>query len=722
MNFLFKSISGFQFPYSLEPAPSFTTPLWEATDGNRKSDSLPVTVFSFQRQRSSAHDDLIANALHNFKILKLPGILRVLDVIDTNQSTAYVVTERACPLQTENLSQEALNLGLFQLTETLELLHTQAKVVLGTLSKGTVFVNERGEWRLFGLELCSKIFNLSHMERYMSTYTSLAAGTSLEIKASASAHVDSLLLSKLIQSICVNSPTEWRTFLPSLEQGRLSLSQFFNKAKGTRPFQGALIAMYQDLREFHIKDTQGKIVAMSDLQHSIMDDRSVLKNTTPGFVDGNLIPEISQCIASIIETQKTQPLAASGANIVSFIASLLELTCSADPVSDTKSVFDQHVKGLIFESFKSPDRQVRYLLLVYFANYLPKLTNSEVSDRIFPHFVQGLADSDGVMRIETLKRIPDVAPLITERQLNNDLLRHLAKTQVDSDVEIRTWTILTIAGLSKKLSASNNRSGILATAFTKSLKDPEIKPKLAALYGLESSLELFDASTIANKILTVIAPGLLDKNKQVRTNAKSLFRLYLNKLEGEADLIATNDKEEVKVDFGATLKNENDVLIKQFMNNLKVAAPPTMPQSQLDTSAGETQNSDWGNEKDDWDEIDPWDNNGLSDDITSEIGTAKELTKESSYAGVKNGGSSNRQVKTQKSWNSGLEKDGWDSWDQPAKLNTKMPSKASINRLGTVGAKSTTKLKTKPSKIVNTKSDIFADADEGQDDGWGDDW
>lgn len=222
--------------------------------------------------------------------------------------------------------------------------------------------------------------------------------------------------------------------------------------------------------------------------------------------------------------------------------------------------------------------------------------------------------------------------------------------------------------------------------------------------------------------MTVIAPGLLDKNKQVRTNAKSLFRLYLNKLEGEADLIATNDKEEVKVDFGATLKNENDVLIKQFMNNLKVAAPPTMPQSQLDTSAGETQNSDWGNEKDDWDEIDPWDNNGLSDDITSEIGTAKELTKESSYAGVKNGGSSNRQVKTQKSWNSGLEKDGWDSWDQPAKLNTKMPSKASINRLGTVGAKSTTKLKTKPSKIVNTKSDIFADADEGQDDGWGDDW
>lgn len=728
MNFLFKSISGFQFPYSLESTPSVTTPIWEATNGHRKSDSLPVTVFSFQKQRNGALDAMIANAVHYAKVLKLPGILRVVDVLDTNQNTAYVVTERAHILDTKGLSQHALSLGTLQVAETLELLHAQAKVVLGTLSRGTVFVNERGEWRLFGLELCSKISDLSHMKQNVSSYLSFVAGSGLEVQISPSSAADAVLLSKFIQSIYSHPPSEWKPLLVGLEQGRLTLSQFLARSKNTQPFQSPLIAMYQDLREFHIKDPQGKVVAMSDLQRNIMDDPTVLRGSTPGFVEGHLIPEISQCIASILEAQKTQALTATSANVITFVASIMELTCSDDPVTDSASVFAHYVKPLIFESFKSPDRQLRFLLLVYFANYLEKLTNNEVSDRIFPHFVQGLADSDATMRIETLKKIPDVTPLITERQLNNDLLRHLAKTQVDADVEIRTWTILTISGLSKKLSSSNNRSGILATAFTKSLKDPHVKPKLAALYGLETSLELFDVTTIANKILTVIAPGLLDSNGQVRRKAKNLFRLYLSKLEGEADQIPADDSEEVEVDFDASLREENGQVIQQFMSNLKLSTPPIMSQPQTHDLAENTgddewaqNNDEWAQNNDEWDDDEGWEGD-LVDDIDAGLSKPTQETKGGHQAKVHIG-----QVKIQKSWNKDIENDDWDSWDQPADLSTKAVSKTSKPRTSKVTAKRTIikasrqKKDQKPNPIAE-KAEIFEGFENDGDDGWGDDW
>ncbi|SCU82928.1 LADA_0C08724g1_1 [Lachancea dasiensis] len=714
MNFLFKSISGFQFPYSLESEPLASTPIWQAVNGHRKSDSLPVTVFSFDKRAGDGGlGDLVANAVYNFKVLKLPGIVKVLDVLESNPSTSYVVTERVQPLETQNLSQQALNLGLYQLTETLECLHNQAKVVLATLSTGTVFVNERGEWRIFGLELCSKLSDLTHLKRWAGTYKNLVSGTKLDIPALTTSNADSMLLARFVSSVYSHRPAQWNPLLSSLEQGRLTLAQFIARAKETRPFQSTLVYVYLDLKEFHIKDPQGKIVAMMDLQRKIMEDPKALRGCTPGFVEHYLIPEVAQCIAAVLDVQAQQPMATNTTSVLSFVALLLELTCSEDPITDSKPVFDKYVKPLIFDNFKQPDRQVRFLLLVYFAKYISKLSNSEISDRIFPHFVQGLADNDETMRIQTLKRIPDIVPMINERQLNNDLLRHLAKTQVDANVEIRVWTILTISGLSKKLSASNNRSGILATAFTKSLKDPQIKPRLAALYGLETSLELFDVETIANKILTVIAPSLLDKNQQVRSKAKTLFRVYLSKLELEAEEIPTDNSEEIAVNFGASFIQDDANVVDKFMETLRFSSPPVMEQHNGDTISKAQSDAGWASEEATWQGTGVWEDS-KTDDTFGKAETPANVRVSSK--GKPPGASFSGNVRIQKSWNDELEEDDWDSWNNATDLQTQTKAPKKNQSLNSKHVPNNESLMAKEEDLY----DHFED--DAAEDGWGDEW
>lgn len=127
------------------------------------------------------------------------------------------------------------------------------------------------------------------------------------------------------------------------------------------------------------------------------------------------------------------------------------------------------------------------------------------------------------------------------------------------------------------------------------MKDPQVKPRLAALYGLEKSIELFDVNTIANKILTVIAPGLLDKSPIVRGRAKILFEEYLEKLEKEAQLIQTNDStadsEDVKdIDFEnygcdeEDMNKEDNLLAAQFLNNLRLNSPSATTPSNITES------------------------------------------------------------------------------------------------------------------------------------------
>ncbi|EJS41715.1 YOR112W [Saccharomyces arboricola H-6] len=674
MNFssIFKSISNFQFPYTIDETTTIETALWQCFDGIRKADSLPVTIF--KAKRSPENEALILNAVHMAKILKIPGLCAVLETFDSDPQSTFIVTERVVPFPWDDLRSLSRNkfgieLGLSQLLTTLGFLN---KFVLGTLSKGSIFTNSKGEWVLFGLELCSNREGLNTFDftSKARTYYRLIGS---QLPSEDPNAIDSIGLGLLIKDLMGPSslPKDWAVNVNMISDGRMGIETFRKRLENTETWRSnPLINFYQELKELHIKDPQGKLVVMSNLENLYLESRGIFRNLTPGMIENFIIPELCE----IIKLLMSQSMASTSSNVatnfnsshklVPFLAIVLDLT------SETNT-FPAGFSDLIAQSFKLPDRQLRFLLLIYLPKLIGPLGNSEISGRIYPHFSQGLTDSDATLRLQTLKTIPCIVPCLTERQLNNELLRFLAKTQVDPDIDIRTWTVLIISRISTILSTTvGNRSNILATAFTKSLKDPQVKPRLAALYGLEKSIELFDVNTIANKILTVIAPGLLDKSSIVRDKAKTLFEMYLKKLEKEAQIIQTSDNtsdsEDTKdIDFDNYCCGEDDmnkedgILAAQFLDNLRLNSPAaTSPKSDVNSEVDST-----------WDD-NGWDNladaNGSTVDSTTEplgkaVNPAATASTEKVYG---------KPIQINKSWNEKLNGNGWmqeesDPWNEP---------------------------------------------------------
>lgn len=570
MNFtsIFKSISNFQFPYTIdEENVLLETPLWQVFNGTRKADSLPVTVFKAQARNDTTQ--LIANAVHKSKVMKIPGLCNVLETFDSDPQSTFIITERVTPFNWDKLgdyskNKDAIYLWVSQLVTTLKYMKS---FVLGNLNRQSLFFNSKGEVVIFGLELCSNIDDSYHFSSMMKMYYSicrLPPPSTDDPKI-----VDSLLLGNLLKNDLLKRtgiPRDWNALILSLAAGRSKIPQFADKIENTESwFSNPMIDLYTELKELHIKDTQGKVVVLNNLEALFFENKAMFKNMGPGFIENLILPEITEMIQVLIKNSGGG--ISNGHNkIVSFFSILLELSVEYE-------CFTESFKDTVALCFKLPDRQVRFLLLMYLPRLIEPFGATEVCNKIYPHFTQGLSDTEPKLRLATLKKVPCIVPCLNERQLNNEMLRYLAKTQVDSDVEIRTWTVFIMTRIASELSSSmGNRASILATAFTKSLKDPEIKPRLAALHGLTETLDLFDAETIATKVLSVIAPSFMDRDRLVRDKARALFRKYMARLEEESRELDKNNTSTSpdKVDFQEYERDDDDELLSQFLENLKL--------------------------------------------------------------------------------------------------------------------------------------------------------
>lgn len=705
MDFIFKSISNFQLPFIPDGQSLRTTPFGTLENGTRKSDSLAVTVHTYNSNKIPS--SLLKNHLHKSKVLKLPGLVKVLDVIESSPEKIYVITERVTPLTSLNykeFSGNSLKLGLFQLAQTLHVLHDQAKSLFGAVCLGNIYINQKGEWELYGLELSTSIADIQFFISNFQVYSNSVRGyDDWEIYNTKSVNTDYIQLANLFTSLLSNNiSSSWKPILAQMSKGEPCIQKLITKMETGA--DNVLISIYENLKEIHIKDPSSKIMILSNIQQQISENSSLFKGTSPGFLEYFILPEMIQCLQLI--STSNQP----ASNQVPFLTTILMLSCSGDDGMISEDVFQKQIKPLIFHSFTIADRQVRFLLLLHFSKFITKLSQAEVTDKVFTNFIQGLSDTDQSIRLQTLKNVSHLMGKITERQLNNDLLRVLAKTQVDKDLEIRTLTILVITKIAHKLSKSSNRSTILATAFTKSLKDPDLKPRLATLYGLEITIDLFDPETIAQRILTVIGPGLLDRNSQVRENAKKVFHLYWDKLEREsASLVADDSAPHIDTaEFEKMLSdNEDGNLINGFIQTIKRNTPtPTSTPAALSQ------------------EIDPWDSS-LDDHFADDNWDFEEPAPVKPLGSV---------VTVQKSWNDELNEDinaHKNERNSVFQIRNSLSTKKKPSILSKSNLK-TSVLKKNPQYIVpkvthpvkkpsSTPFEFKGDHDDVED-GWGDDW
>lgn len=134
-----------------------------------QDDSTPVSVFSFDLagpSHISSHDrrslfPLARNAFRKLRALRHPNILKFLDGSETD-SAIWIVTEpvRSLALELEGhggLSEESKVYGLLHVCTALGFLNRDGQSVHGGLRTTSVWVTPGGEWKLGGMEVCSRL-------------------------------------------------------------------------------------------------------------------------------------------------------------------------------------------------------------------------------------------------------------------------------------------------------------------------------------------------------------------------------------------------------------------------------------------------------------------------------------------------------------------------------------------------------------------------------------
>lgn len=147
--------------------------------------------------------------------------------------------------------------------------------------------------------------------------------------------------------------------------------------------------------------------------------------------------------------------------------------------------------------------------------------------------VTGFTDIAPVVREQTLKSVLTLITKLSDRTINGDLLRYLAKTANDEQPGIRTNTTICLGKIAKNLGGST-RPKVLIAAFTRSLRDPFIHARNASLLALAVTGEYFTEEDCAAKILPSICPLLIDKEKVVRDQAIKTMDVYIAKIKKAA--------------------------------------------------------------------------------------------------------------------------------------------------------------------------------------------
>lgn len=120
-------------------------------------------------------------------------------------------------------------------------------------------------------------------------------------------------------------------------------------------------------------------------------------------------------------------------------------------------------------------------------------------------------------------------PKLSDRIINGELLRHLAKTANDEQPGIRTNTTICLGKIARNLGASS-RAKVLSAAFARSLRDPFIHARNAALMALAATADLFSEEDCATKLLPIMCPSLVDKEKMIRDQAQKSIDIYLARI------------------------------------------------------------------------------------------------------------------------------------------------------------------------------------------------
>ncbi|EFY93848.1 protein kinase-like protein [Metarhizium acridum CQMa 102] len=414
---------------------------------------------------------------------------------------------------------------------TIKFINTDASSIHGNLKVGSVYTSESGEWKLGGFEVLSSV---KDDESAIYTYGSLVPDSSRYappelaqggwdvIKKNPHSAVDSFSFGVLIfetfnneyngssqagqtKNIPPTMQSSYKRLCNANPKARIAVSAFLEQGNRTGSFfDSPLIKLTDGIDNLGMKSPSEREEFLSDLDQ-LTDD------FPEEFFKMKVLPELI----------KSVEFGGGGPKALGVI-----LKIAANMSNDD---FETRITPFIIKMFANPDRAIRVYLLDNLPLIIDRLPQKIVNDKLFPHIVTGFTDVQPVVREQTLKSVLLLISKLSDRTINGDLLKHLAKTANDEQPGIRTNTTICLGKIAKHLGTSS-RSKVLIAAFTRSLRDPFVHARNAALMSLAATAEYFTEEDCAVRILPLVCPLMIDKERMIRDQANRTIDSYLQKV------------------------------------------------------------------------------------------------------------------------------------------------------------------------------------------------
>ena len=261
--------------------------------------------------------------------------------------------------------------------------------------------------------------------------------------------------------------------------------------------------------------------------------------------------------------------------------------------------FESRLGPVIIRLFNSPDRAMRVCLLDNLPLMIDRIPQKELNNKIWPAMTGGFTDGAPVVREQTVKAVLYIISKLSDRIINGELLRLLAKTANDEQPGIRTNTTICLGKIARNLGASS-RCKVLIAAFGRSLRDPFVHARGAALMALNATIDVFSDDECATKILPAICVSIVDKEKIVRDQANKAVDTYLQRVRKYASTLPETALPP-EPGVGATtataparIGNQSDTswagwAISSFTNKMAAAKGEMAPAATNDASRTQTQ-------------------------------------------------------------------------------------------------------------------------------------
>ncbi|QDS76353.1 hypothetical protein FKW77_003079 [Venturia effusa] len=529
------------FPYSFDTQVDIDQSIWTLHNGTKREDGSKCSIFSFDIAANKSRLPLARNALRKLRTLRHPGVIKVLDTVET-ETYIYIATERLVPLtwhvKRRSLAPETIKWGLNSIAKTLKFVNGEATSVHGCVRASSIFTGESGEWKLGGLEVLS---SLKEDDAIIYTYGSLVPDSGRyappevvrggweAIKSNpitaADAYDFGILIYEVFNSTYSSADqlSQPKLVPPKMQQSykrlinanpkpRISVSAFLDIGRRSDGFfDTPLIHLTEDIDNLGLKSENEKQEFLEQLDQ-VSDD------FPEEFFKMKVLPELL----------KSVEFGGGGPQVLNVVFKI------GTKLSDEE--YEQRITPVVIRLFANPDRALRVCLLDNLPRMIDRLSQKVVSNNIFPQMVTGFSDPVPLVREQTLKSVLVVVPKLSDRTINGELLRHLAKTANDEQPGIRTNTTICLGKIARNLGA-NSRTKVLTAAFGRAMKDPFVHARNAALLALAATADLFSDDDCATKILPGICPSMVDKEKLVRDSANKTMEIYLTRVKKYAQTL-----------------------------------------------------------------------------------------------------------------------------------------------------------------------------------------